>query len=149
MKNLIVSLTALFVTAATPVLAHATDNDPRAEKIFAKQFAGAENVKWMKLNDGYLGVTFVLNGIGAETFFDADGELAGTIRNLFYNQLPLVVMQTVDNKFKAAVVVEVKEITNAEGTHYKVVLEEKNKKYTIRVNSLGQITDVQREKLKK
>jgi hypothetical protein len=149
MKNLIVSLTALVVTAATPVVAHATDTDPRAEKIFARQFAGAENVIWMRLDEGYLRVTFVLNGIGAETFFDADGELVGTVRNLFYNQLPLVVMQTVDNKFKGAVAVEVNEITNADGTSYKIVLEEKNKKYNIRVNSLGQVTEVQRAKLKK
>jgi hypothetical protein len=149
MKNLIVSLTALFVTALTPALVHAADNDPRAEKLFSKQFAGAQNVKWMKLADGYLRVTFVLNGIGAETFFNADAELVGTVRNLFYNQMPLAVMQTVDNKFERASVVEVKEITNDDGTSYKVVLEQKNKKYILRLNSLGQITELQKEKLKK
>jgi hypothetical protein len=139
----------LVVTAATPVLVHATDNDPRAEEAFAKQFAGAQNVKWAKLEDGYLRVTFVLNGIGAETFFNTDGELLGTVRNLFYNQLPLVVMQTVDSKFAGASVIEVKEISNEEGTSYKVVLEEKNKKYSLRLNSFGQITEEQREKIKK
>jgi hypothetical protein len=149
MKNLIVSLAALFVTAMTPLLAHATDTDPRAEKIFAKQFAGAQNIKWTKLTDGYLSVTFVLNGIGAETFFNADAELIGTVRNLFYNQMPLVVMQTVDNKFTGASVIEVKEITNSDGTCYKVVLEQKNRKCFLRVNSLGQITELQKEKLKK
>lgn len=149
MKNLIVSLTAMFVTAVAPALVHAADTDPRAEKIFSKQFSGAQNVKWMKLADGYLRVTFVLNGIGAETFFNADAELVGTVRNLFYNQLPLVVMQTVDNEFAGASVIEVKEITNDDGTSYKVVLEQNSKKYLLRLNSLGQITELLKEKLKK
>ena len=149
MKNLIVAAVTMFVTGATPVLAHATDNDPRAEKTFAKQFTGAQNVKWTKLADGYLRVTFVLNGIGAETFFDADGELVGTVRNLFYNQMPLVVMQTVDNRFAGAAVIEVKEITNDQGTSYKLVLEQKEKKYFLKVNSLGQVTQLEKEKLKK
>ncbi len=149
MKNLIVSLTALVITAATPVLVHASDYDPRAEKTFAREFAGAQNVKWTKLDDGYLRVTFVLNGIGAETFFNSDGELLGTVRNLFYNQLPLVVMQTVDSKFAGSSVIEVKEITNDDGTSYKVMLEQKNKKYSLRLNSLGQITEAERVKVKK
>ena len=94
MKNLIVTLAVVLATGVTPLLANATDTDPRAEKIFAQQFAGAENVKWTSLDDGYLRVTFVLNGIGAESFFDKDAELLGTVRNLFYSQLPLVVIQS-------------------------------------------------------
>jgi hypothetical protein len=149
MKNLIVSLAAILATGLSPVLAHETNGDPRAEKIFAKEFAGAQNVKWIRLDEGYLRVTFLLNGIAAETFFDADAELLGTVRNLFYNQLPLVVMQTVNKRFVDAVIIEVKEITNTEGTSYKVVLEQKNKKYLVRLDSLGQVSDVQKQNLKK
>ena len=149
MKNLIVSLAVLVTAGFTPALAHTSDNDPRAEKIFAKQFTGAQNVKWTRLDDGYLRVTFVLNGIGAETFFDADAEVVGTVRSLFYNQLPLSVVQTVNNRFGEASIIEIKEVTNSDGTGYRITLEQNNKKYRIRVNSIGEITELEKEKIKK
>ena len=149
MKNLIVSLAVIVTAAFIPALANGTDTDPRAEKIFAQQFAGAQNVKWSRLDDGYLRVTFVLNGIGAESYFDRDAELVGTVRNLFYSQLPLAVLQTIGNRFGEASVIEVKEITNVEGTSYKLVFEQKNKKYRVRVDSMGAIMDLQKEKIKK
>ena len=149
MKNLIVSIATVLATGLTPVFANGTDDDPRAAKLFAKEFAGAQNIKWTHLEDGYLRVTFLLNGVAAETYFDADAEMLGTIRNLFYNQLPLSVMQTVNNRFAAAVVIDVKEITNPEGTTYKVAFEQKGRKYIVKLNSLGQITEIQKQKLKK
>lgn len=149
MKNLVVSLAVALTTAIIPALAYAGDHtDPRAERKFAGQFTGAQNVKWTRLDDGYLRVTFVLNGVGAESYYDNDAELLGTVRNLFYNQLPLPVVQTIDNKFGAITVIEVKEITNEDGTSYKVVFEQEDKKYTVRLNSLG-ILDVKKEKMKK
>ena len=149
MKNFIVSLATVLATDLTQELATRTNDDPRAAKIFAKEFAGAQNIKWTRLDDGYLRVTFLLNGVAAETYFDADAEMLGTIRNLFYNQLPLSVMQTVNNRFRDAVVIDVKEITNAEGTIYKVIFEQKGRKYIVKLDSLGQVTEVQKQKLKK
>jgi hypothetical protein len=148
MKNLIVSLAVVLAAGFTPAIANGTDGDPRAEKKFAKQFAGAEHIKWTRLDNGYLRVAFVLNGTGAESFFDSDAQLLGTVRNLFYNQLPLAVLQTIDTKFGQAVVVEVKEITTSEGTSYRVVFEQKEKRYNLRLNSHGEITELQKEKIK-
>src|SRR5690349_9731328 len=120
MKNLIVSL-AMVLGSVAPALASGGETDPRAEKKFSQQFAGAQHIKWTRLDDGILRVTFVLNGIGAETYFDKDAELLGTVRNLFYNQLPLAVVQAIDNKFGEIIVVEVKEVTNTDGTNYSIV----------------------------
>ncbi|MFI5130173.1 MAG: hypothetical protein ACHQFX_09290 [Chitinophagales bacterium] len=149
MKSLIVTLAVVLATGVTPLLANATDTDPRAEKIFAQRFAGAQHVKWTSLDDGYLRVTFVLNGIGAESFFDKDAEFLGTVRNLFYSQLPLVVIQGLDSRFGGSSVIEVKEITNIDGASYRVVLEQKDKRYRVRLNSLGEITELVKEKIKK
>ena len=149
MKNLIVSLALAIAAGTTPAMAQVTGTDPRAERVFARNFAGAQNIKWTRLDDGYLRATFVLNGIGAESFFDSDAELVGTVRNLFYNQLPLTVLQTISNRFDEAAVIEVKEITNSDGTSYKVVFEQKNKKYKVRLSSTGEFLDIQKEKIKK
>jgi len=147
MKNLIVSLALVLTTGSTPLLAHGINNDPRAEKVFTRQFAGAENVKWTTLDEGYEKVVFTLNGVRAEAYYSVDAELLGTVRNLSLNQLPLLVIQTLGNKFADAAIIEVKEITNSDGTQYKVLLEQKEKKYNLRFNSLGNI--LEKEKIKK
>jgi hypothetical protein len=147
MKNLILSLTVVLTTGLSPVLANEkSGSDPITEAVFAKKFSGAENVKWSKVDDGHQKVSFTLGGIRAEAFFGTDGELLGTVRNLFYSQLPLIVIQSVNNRFDTPVVVEVKEITNLDGTSYKIKLEQKGKKYSIRVNSLGDVSETTRIK---
>lgn len=142
MKNLILSLSVVLVTGVTPVLAtEQFDADPITEAVFAKKFSGAENVKWSQVDDGHKKVSFTLGGIRAEAFFSADGELLGTVRNLFYSQLPLVVIQAVNNRFDSPVIVEVKEITNLDGTSYKIVLEQKSRKYNVKVNGSGDVVE--------
>jgi hypothetical protein len=147
MKNLILSLSVVLASALSPVLANEkTGSDPITEAVFAKKFSGAENVIWSKVDDSHQKVSFTLGGIRAEAFFGTDGELLGTVRNLFYSQLPLIVIQAVNNRFNTPVVVEVKEISNLDGTTYKIQLEQKDKKYSVRVNSLGDIMESTRIK---
>jgi hypothetical protein len=147
MKSLFVLLAVVFATGLGPAFANEVKIDPRVENVFARQFTGAENVKWHKLDGGYQRVIFTLNGINAEAFYNEEAEWMGSVRNLFYNQLPLLVMQTVSNKFTDAVIVTVKEITTGDGTQYKIVLEQKDKKYSLRLNSLGNI--LEKERIKK
>lgn len=143
------SLAVLLAAGSATVLAGETTpfHNPKAEAVFAKQFAGAENVKWASVDADHVKVAFTLGGTRAEAYFSAAGELLGTVRNLFYNQLPLLVMQSVSNRFGEPVIIEVKEITNTEGTSYRVILEHKEKKYNVRLNSLGEI--IESEKVKK
>jgi hypothetical protein len=149
MKNLVLSFAIVLVTGLAPAPAHAVKNDPRVEKAFTQQFAGAENVIWTTLDDGYQKASFTLSGISVNAIFSREGEFLGAIRNLFYNQLPLAVMQTIGNKFANAVILEVREITNNASTSYHVILEQKNKKYTLKLNNQGEITDQEKEKIKK
>ena len=149
MKNLIVSLAAMMAMSAAPALAHGTNNDPRTERVFASQFAGAQNVKWDELENGYHHVLFTLNGTGIEAFYNEDAELMGTVRVLFYNQLPMRVMETIDAKYANAVVIEVKEITNSEGTFYRIMLEQKDKKYNLKLSGLGDVLEREKVKTKK
>lgn len=149
MKNLLVTLSLVLTAGVTQAFAHTTSGDPIKKETFSRRFVGAENVKWTSLADGYEKVAFTLGGTRAEAYFSSDGELLGTVRNIFYSQLPLLVMQTVSNRFTDAVIIEVKEINNSDGTAYRVVLEHQDKKYNIRLNTLGEITEQQKTKLKK
>lgn len=122
-------------------------NDPQPGQAvlesFKKEFANAEQPAWDKQED-YDKVTFLLAGCRAVAYFSADGALAGTVRDLFFNQLPLSVMTAVDKRFPGADIFDVREISNENGTSYRITLEEKNKKKIVRVDGTGRISDVEK-----
>jgi hypothetical protein len=148
MKKLIATLSLVLTIGITPLLANETSGDPRMEATFLKQFSGAENVKWTKLEEGFEKVAFTLGGTRVEAYFNNEGELAGTVRNLLFNQLPLTVMQSVNSRFAGATVLETREINNADGTAYRIVLEQKEKKYNLKLNSHGEVLEVSKVKKK-
>lgn len=141
MKKILFSamlLTALGITSAfasAPV-----PEETAAMKNFKKEFAGAESVQWNKIGE-YAKASFLLGGHRAEAYFDADGILAGSVRDLFYDQLPLAVMKTVDSRFSNAGIVDVREISNTEGTSYKVELESGSKRYSLKLSASGDLLE--------
>lgn len=120
--------------------------DPRAEQAFNKEFAGASNVTWASTGN-FLKASFVLADHQAVAYYNSDAELVACVRSLFFNQLPLTVIRSVERNFKNADILEIREITNDDGINYTMMLESKNKKYHVRVNSMGEI--LEQEKLKK
>jgi len=131
------SLAVVLTTAAHPVVAE----NPLAEKAFQKMFAGASHVNWSEVKEGFLKVSFVWGGHQAVAFFDKNAHLIGTVRGLFFNELPLSVTKSVTDNFGTAPVLEVNEIFNEEGIRYRVIIEYKNKKHEIRLNGHGHILD--------
>jgi hypothetical protein len=142
-------LAAAFLTAtvisgfANPV----EKSDPKAEQIFNRQFVGAQNISWSRTEEGVLKVNFVWAGHSTVAYFNEKSEIVASVRALFYDQLPLTVIRSVESKYQSPVVIEVREISNEEGTQYALVLEEKEKKYSIRLNSLGEV--INKERIKK
>jgi len=120
--------------------------NPLAEESFNKYFAGAANVTWSE-ESGYLKVTFTWAEHRTVAYFNLKGELAGSVRNLFYNQLPLAVVRSLQESFNNPVVLEIREIANDEGIYYGMTVEEGKKKFKIRVNSLGDM--LEKTKIKK
>ena len=136
-------MTATFISAiASPI----ENNDPKAEHAFNKQFAGAQNITWSKTEDGLLKVNFVWGGHSTVAYFNEKAEIVGSVRNMFYDQLPLTIIRAVDAQYPCPVVIEVREISNQEGTTYALVIEEKAKKYRVRLNALGEV--LTKEKVK-
>lgn len=96
------SLAVVLTTAAHPV----TKENPKVEKAFQKMFAGASHVNWSEVKEGFLKVSFVWGGHQAVAFFDKNAYLIGTIRGLFFNELPLSVTKSVTDNFNAPIVLE-------------------------------------------
>ncbi len=147
MKKIFVSMSLLMTVAASSAFANRENrSDPGVEEVFKLEFTNAENVSWSQ-QENYQVATFVMAGHRAMAYFNEKNELAGCIRDIFYDQLPLTVMQAVDKKYPDADKQEIREITNGDGTSYQLRVELKNKKYKIRVTSSGNITEI--EKVKK
>jgi hypothetical protein len=146
MKRVILSLSFLLTIGAT--VAFAGENpgtDPQVIKSFQKEFNGAEDVKWS--NDaGFVKATFILANHRTLAWFSQDGELVGSIRDLFYNQLPLVVIKSLDKRFPQAVMIDIREVVTAEGTRYKFTLEQKDRKYKVSVYADGNVEQAERVK---
>ncbi len=142
---LLLSLMLIGITLTTFARTQSS-NDPRAEQEFEKQFAGASNVKWANEQDGYLSVSFTWAGHRTIAYFNSDGHLAGSARGLFFNQLPLNVMRSFNNQFQNSIILEIREISNAEGVRYIILLENNDKKYKIRYNNAGDL--LEKEKIK-
>jgi hypothetical protein len=144
MKKIILSLFILGSAALSSVYANdGPDPDQDVLDLFKKEFSSAQNVSWTRQGD-YHKATFVIGGRRAIAYFNADGELEGSMRDMFYDQLPLVVMNAVDKRFTDADIIDVREINNSEGTHYKIRLTQKGKKYSVKVDPSGSIGVVEK-----
>ncbi|MCR6720143.1 MAG: hypothetical protein NVV59_07515 [Chitinophagaceae bacterium] len=130
-----VLLAAVLMSFTTP-----GEND-LARQNFSRQFAGAEHVKWTTLDNDFQKASFVWGGSRTEAYFTTKGEFVGAIRGLLFQQLPLVVARMVDQKFQNRVILEVREVTNAEGTSYSILMDWKNKRYRARLQADGAVIE--------
>ncbi|MCC7400956.1 MAG: hypothetical protein IT214_05685 [Chitinophagaceae bacterium] len=99
---------------------------PRVQHSFEKEFPKASVIAWGE-DEGYIKATFVMNYSRMEAWFNEEGKLLGAVRNLSFSQLPLNVVKGINNRYPSANVIEILEITNEEGTTYRVTANEKNK----------------------
>ena len=147
MKKIFLSLSLILTAAVSTAFANIIPKPDRGvEEVFKKEFAGAEQVTWSQ-EENYQKATFILGGYRVVAYFNEENEFAGCIRNILYDQLPLIVTKTVDKKFPGADLLEISEITNGEGTSYLLRMETNAKQLKVKINSDGNIEET--VKLKK
>ncbi|MCW3116702.1 MAG: hypothetical protein JWM28_784 [Chitinophagaceae bacterium] len=146
MKRIIITLSMLMAVALTSVFANeGTDINQKVQAAFEKDFASAKNVKWNK--DGeYLKASFTIADMLTDAYYTQDGELMGSARNLLFDQLPLAVIHEFNKRFNEASVLNVLEITNDEGTSYRLWIEQGNKKIKVRASGSGEIAILEKSK---
>lgn len=147
MKKIILSLAVLFAIGTTAAFANdGRETNPKALETFKREFSNAEFVKWTEENE-FSKVSFVLGGNRAVAIFNADGELVGSMRDLLYNQLPLSVMSAVDKRFGQSSTIDIREVSNNNGTSYHITLEQKEKKYKVVVFPDGTISSITKARI--
>lgn len=141
MKKIIISFSLLLTTAVTLFANEAATPNEQVLASFKKEFSTAQDVSWNK-QDNFDKATFLLGASWVVAYFSPAGQLEGCARDIFFDQLPLAVMSAIDKRFIAAEIINVREITNGDGTHYRLTLEAKSKKYKVKVDSSGNINEV-------
>ncbi len=147
MKKTVFALSLIVTMAATSANA-SIKPDPSGEEAkatFKKEFPGAELISWVNTGT-MLKAVFIYDGYRSEAYFNEDGELQGSARNIFYNQLPLAVTRSVDKRFVKPDVLEVCEITMGSGTSYILRLEDEGRQYKLQVDAGGNL--IKKEKIK-
>lgn len=147
MKQFFLSFALIATVAIAAAARPVPTEDPLVEKAFRQLFTGASNVSWSKEEGKILRASFLWGEHHTIAYFGNDGELLGSVRNLFFSQLPLTVIRSFNEDFKGHVVLEIREISNDEGTSYSLLTEHKNKNYKLRLNSQGSL--ITKERVKK
>jgi len=144
MKKIIISLSLLLSAGLTSAFAgNELNPDQKVLEAFKKEFVAAQNVSWAKQGD-YDKATFVLADRRTIAYFNTEGELQGFVRDIFFNQLPLAAMTAFDKKYPGSEVLEVREVSNVDGTNYLVKFETEKKKVSVRVSPEGNIDQVEK-----
>jgi hypothetical protein len=146
MKKFFLAAVILTATVVSSFANPIEKTDPRAELAFNKQFAGAQSITWSRVEQGVMKVSFVWGGHSTVAYFDSNAMFVGSVRNMFFDQLPMIVVRAVDQSFKSPVVTEVREVSTDEGTTYALALEDGSKKYNVKFNSMGEVLSKERVK---
>jgi hypothetical protein len=146
MKRIFVSLSLMLTVGLTTLSGE--DNTGVNDKIkdaFKKEFAAAELLKWQAV-EGFQMATFILFEHRVIAFFNQDGELLGSFRNILSGELPMVVISSLDRHFAGADIIEIRESCNRDGTTYLITIEVQNKRYNVKTNTDGDILRVSKVK---
>lgn len=121
-----VFLAALVLSSTFTLFAADPGIDEKVLTAFRQTFQHAENVSWTTSKFTYE-VRFQQNQIIAKITYDKDGNMLKTLRYYKEEQLPILVLTKVKNRFVNKNIFGVVEETSAEGTYYHITLEdEKN-----------------------
>src|SRR5689334_15367497 len=133
--------TILFAALILACSFRAMADDPNQKVLtaFHKTFQHAENVTWSE-NPHTYEVHFKQDDITSRVTYDKEGNIIKTLRYYYENQLPIMVLTKVKQRFTDKKVYGVTEESSDAGTYYHIVLEDEKSWIDITADSYGTIT---------
>jgi hypothetical protein len=129
--------------------AQAADGDKVSRHIqnaLEKEFAGANSISWEVLDNSIYQATFHYNEQLLNAFFDQDGNLVATGRDIKENVMPLLVYRAIKEKYHDYAITDVVELTTQGETSYILTLENEKTKLIVRAYDAGTINVFKKEK---
>ena len=142
MKQIILSMCVVLTLSFSSLFANG-DFGPntKAEQRFKMAFPGAEEVKWSQ-EGTYTKAIFLFYGRGTQALFSADGELLGSVRNVFYADMPVRAMMAIRKRFNNAIPFGVTEVNRLDGTHYRFFVEKGKQRFEGSISPDGNFIQV-------
>ena len=137
-KTFVTLFTILTIGIAAALAAGKADVDPKILSAFQKEFSCAKNAKWEE-EGNLVRVNFLLNDQGITAWYNSDAELVTTARSIFYNQLPISVIRSLDKEYAGAEIFGITEINRNDETWYQIRANKKDKKYLLKASPSGNI----------
>jgi hypothetical protein len=91
--------------------------DPRLQQSFRKQFGEVASVVWKQSSTGYT-ASFSKDNTAWAAVYDENAKWSHTVRILFYQQLPLQVLHSIEKKYMPDDVLSIYEYAFAEGENF-------------------------------
>jgi hypothetical protein len=107
------------------------DVTPAAIQSFKTTFGQATEVNW-SISENFYKADFVLNGQYATVYYDCEGRLMATTRNITSLQLPITLQASLKKEYSEFWISELFELTNNEGTSYYVTIQKADTKITLK-----------------
>ena len=139
MKKILIAIVAVTTFISTSAFAGEREKTNPALTTFQREFKGATNVTWSEGKDA-ITAAFVLNESRVEAYFDNTGELLGTARSVVFTQLPLAVIQGINNRYESAPVYDIVEYNTGGDTFYQMTVETATKRLVVRASIAGDIS---------
>jgi hypothetical protein len=136
MKKLLAIFTAIGLTITTSVFA--TDTTPSTVlNSFQNAFKGSREVAWSTVKDLYR-VDFTFEDQKVSAFFNSDGNLIASSRNISLLQLPISLETGLKSDFPDYEVVSLFEVDNENGTTYYATVKNSKREFTLESASSGE-----------
>jgi len=135
MKKILLSAAIVFSFSFS---AMADDPSQKVLDAFNKTFPHVKDVAWTESEQSYE-VKFKQNEILSKVTYDKNGNILKTLRYYYEQNLPLLVLSKVKNKFNDKKIYGVTEESSDEGTFYHIILEDEKHWINITADSYGGI----------
>lgn len=125
MKKILLALGLIVAMGITSAFAGEIKILPKIAEAFKKDFSSATEVNWETRND-YYKAAFTMYDQKIFAYYSLEGDLISITRYISSLQLPLQVLTQLKNNYSHYWIRDLFEVSNSEGTHYYVTLENAN-----------------------
>jgi len=131
MKPILIAVALLASTFTKSFASDGPTVEPTVLKSFKTTFANATEVDWSTTQDLYKAV-FLLNGQYITAYYNGDGTMQALSRHISAASLPMMLQTTLKTDYKNLWITDVFEVTNDNGLHYYVTLENADTKVILK-----------------
>lgn len=134
MKNKILIGVFIFITGISSAFANGKEEvNDKIIKNFQKEFAGAQNVKWVTTKE-FVRATFTLNEQIVYAYYSTDGNLLGATRNIVSGQLPINLLTDLKKNHSNYWITDLFEMASNNENKYYITLENSDHKLVLKSN---------------